>query len=1146
MTHHMKIGTLNIRGISAQRKQNFLWDFIIQNRLDILCLQEVNVLQMEPKYPEFDVITNANDKRGTAIIFKKTLNLKATHKSPEGRVIRAEFEHFVIVNVYAFPHNYKAETHKNFFNFTLPQYFRPSEERIVLLGDFNATIDKVDGGHISAPLKHLILGMKLKDAYTNVNRGKRTFTFKARGGQSRIDRIYVARGVTERLRKCDVIPYAESDHDAVVAEVDFQFPINEGQKTKQYASAYWKLNTSHLKDPEFIENFADFYEFCKEKKDLFDSPLEWWDYIKRNIKNFSIEFSQEKKKENDTLLQALQNQLSHVALDLDLNNGQYSYDDYIDLKKAVSDLVAKQFEGRAVRGRLTLPVEDEEISSAHLIQEQQRGETKLIERLVTPDGTTLIDEKEKAAYIKHHFTELFTLQPLADPDERPRFIENIPKRLSDEDASELTSPISTDEVKAVITSLKKNKSPGVDGIPNEFYQAFNDVIADDLAEVFNDMIGSGRMTVSQRTSLVSLIPKDGGDKTRIRDWRPISLLCSDYKILARVLVNRLRHLLAEILSQEQTGGLPGRQMAHNLVNVRNLIVQVNAETCNASHQVLNQPKAAVIGLDFAGAYDRVDRNLMYDTLTAYGFPVHTIDWIKTLYESSFARVILNGQIGDPFRFGRGVKQGCPLAMLCYVIYIESLILRFKRELTGVRISQATVKVGGHVDDQFLFVDTDEDIRRVWSIVGKFERCTNALINRSKTRLMGMGQWTGRQDWPFDWLKPSESIKVLGVIFKPNIKEAIEANTIMLQNRCNKTRYGVAKRALTVIQKVQLFNIYIASKFTHIARVMPLQDKFLDKIQMQYSHTVWSTRIERMAMQNTYRKLYEGGLGFVSLQLKCQALFTSVVLYQFMNDGPGTGFLDYWIGQRLRHIKRPAQGGHAQNLNRLLFDKAIEIILMLHKANPDRNWRNITPKELYEFLVGSTTPEPKIFTNPPVTNPKRALTNMLNPVLSPLEREHVFFTLHNLLPTRVRLLRCNRIPPPGTDICIECKLAPEDGYHVFLCVKSQPAVAWMRRKLIKLDSSVERLAIQEIFFLDFKLPDRKRHNTAVWLAANFSETLFKTRYSNSKNILRDVYTEMKRRIRRVVSSSTHESRLHHGEWSDLAGSDSDQSSNTWAA
>jgi len=365
---------------------------------------------MEPKNPEFEIITNANDKRGTAIIFKNTLNLKAAHKSPEGRIIRAEFDNFVIVNIYAFPYNYNAETYNKFFNVTLPQYFRPSEERLILLGDFNATIDKVDGGHHSTPLKLLIQGMKLVDAYTNRNKGSRTFTFKARGGQSRIDRIYVAKGMTKRLRKCDVIPYAESDHDAVVAEVNFQSAINDGQTTNQYTSAYWKLNTSHLKDPEFIENFADFYEFCKDKKNLFNSPLEWWEYMKRSIKNFSIEYSQEKKKENDTLLQVLQDQLSHVAQDLDLNNGQYSYDDYIDLKKAISDLVAKQFEGRAVRGRQTLPVEDEEISAAHLIQERQRGETKLIGRLVTPDGVTLTEENEKAAYIKHHFAELFTLQ----------------------------------------------------------------------------------------------------------------------------------------------------------------------------------------------------------------------------------------------------------------------------------------------------------------------------------------------------------------------------------------------------------------------------------------------------------------------------------------------------------------------------------------------------------------------------------------------------------------------------------------------------------------------------------------------------------------------------------------------------------------
>lgn len=1144
----MKIGTLNIRGIATQRKHDFLWDFINQNRLDILCLQEVNVLQMEPEDLEYGIITNVsigvNEKRGTAIIFKKMLGLKATHKSPEGRIIRAEFENFTIVNVYAYPNNYDAATHKTFFSVTLPLYFRPSEEKFILMGDFNATIDpKLDGGHFSAPLKQLVEGMKLTDAYTSLNQGNRAFTFKARGGQSRIDRIYVTRGVREHLRKCDVIPYAESDHDSVVAQVDFQSTINNGQKTKQYASAYWKMNTSHLKDPEFIVNFNDFYDFCKDKCDLFPSALDWWDYVKRSIKNFSIEYSQEKRKENSSLLDALQHQLSHVAQDLDLSNGEYSYDDYIDLKKAIADQVAKQFEGRAVRGRLNLPVEEEEISAAHLIQEQQRGEAKLIKQLVTPDGTILIEENEKAAYIKQHFTELFTLQPPLDPDERNRFIECIPTNiLKQEQIRVLELPISADEVKAAITSLKTKKSPGGDGIPNEFYKAFRDAIAGDLAVVFNDMIDSGRLTDSQKTSLVSLIPKDGGDKTLIRNWRPISLLCSDYKLLAKVLVNRLRHLLANILSIEQTGGLPGRQMADNLVNVRNLIVQINAEKCDASHQVLNLPKAAVIGLDFAGAYDRVDRNLMYDTLTAYGFPDHILNWIKTLYESSEARVILNGRIGDPFKFQRGIKQGCPLAMLCYVIYIEPLILRFKQGLRGVQITRATIKIGGHVDDQFLFVDTDEDIRRVWSIVGKFERCTNALINRSKTRLMGIGDWRGRQDWPFDWLKSSESIKVLGVIFKPEIEEAIEANTNELQKRVQSTTFGAKVRKLSVHQKVELFNIHIASKFTHIARVMPLQDKLLDAIQMKFSHFVWSTRIERMAMQYTHRRLLEGGLSFVSLRLKCQALYAQTLLHQFMNYCPSTKFLDYWVGHRLRQIKRPAQGGHAQDQNRLLFDKATETILMMHQANEDRDWRKITPKEIYNFLIDSTTPEPKIFIERPVSDPQLSLENMLNPVLSPLVKEHVFFSLHNLLPTRVRLLRCNRIKPPETDSCTQCRLSPEDVSHVFLCVKSQPAVAWMRRKLNQIDlgSELENLAVNEVFQLNFKLIERNRQNTVVWLVANFSEILFRTRYTRSKNIMRDVYTEMKRRIRWLVSSPRFESRFHRGRWTGMTGSESDRS------
>jgi len=203
-----------------------------------------------------------------------------------------------------------------------------------------------------------------------------------------------------------------------------------------------------------------------------------------------------------------------------------------------------------------------------------------------------------------------------------------------------------------------------------------------MMELFQCIIASGGLSVSQKTSLITLIPK-GGDQTSIKNWRPISLLCSDYKILSKVLTNRLSAVLVETISRVQTGGLPGRKMADSLVGVRNLLMQIESETQSPKAV---PSRAAIIGLDFAGAYDRIDRGFLYKAMVAFGFPPATIRWVQTLYETSEARVILNGTFGKPIVFERGIKQGCPLAMLLYIIYIEPLLLRFKKELAGVKIA----------------------------------------------------------------------------------------------------------------------------------------------------------------------------------------------------------------------------------------------------------------------------------------------------------------------------------------------------------------------------------------------------------------------------------------------------------------------------
>ena len=91
---------------------------------------------------------------------------------------------------------------------------------------------------------------------------------------------------------------------------------------------------------------------------------------------------------------------------------------------------------------------------------------------------------------------------------------------------------------------------------------------------------------------------------------------------------------------------------------------------------------------------------------------------------------------------------------------------------------------------------------MWGIVESFEDCTNALINRQKTRLLGLGIWKERKQWPFEWLTSSPNIKVLGIVFCPTVKETIAMNLSQLQTKVRRSLWKASNRRLTVLQKAQ--------------------------------------------------------------------------------------------------------------------------------------------------------------------------------------------------------------------------------------------------------------------------------------------------------------------------------------------------------
>ena len=168
-------------------------------------------------------------------------------------------------------------------------------------------------------------------------------------------------------------------------------------------------------------------------------------------------------------------------------------------------------------------------------------------------------------------------------------------------------------------------------------------------------------SLSQSLSLIKLIPKIPNPKT-VKDWRPIALLNTDYKILASIIATRLKPILNSIISQEQQCGLPNRQIFNNHLNILSAINYTND---------FPQP-LAILQIDFYKAFDSISYDFILATASKLQIPTTIINWIKIFLTNLSAKINLNGTISAPIPVKCGIRQGCPLSMLLFLIGIETL------------------------------------------------------------------------------------------------------------------------------------------------------------------------------------------------------------------------------------------------------------------------------------------------------------------------------------------------------------------------------------------------------------------------------------------------------------------------------------------
>jgi len=859
---------------------------------------------------------------------------------------------------------------------------------LVVARDFNCVLTKKDRKRVgddfkvdktSVLLKKLVKDFKLVDCFKTMHQREEGFTWFSGDGAraSRIDYIFT--------RDCPptdatLTPLFFTDHMMLSCTLSLPTGVTVG-------GGLWKLNCSLLEDEEVVREYREQFSQWQTLQDFYDSRAQWWEMVKQKTGHFFRKIGKEKKNKEKRRMMGLQKRLQRY-FNL-LNNGLDFKEEIKEVKKEMSVLSEAQSKGVILRCKEKEIEEGEKCTRYFFKKTISRGGSITI--LKTFGGREAKNMEEILGEIEHFYSDLYSPKEVHDGILK-EVLDFLDKKIKSPNVL-LAQDFTLLEIKESLKGFKKGKSPGMDGLPLEFYLTFWDILAHDLLTVFKEFETLDRLPDSFRVGIVSLLHKKG-DRTDLRNWRPITLLNFDCKIFSKILSMRMSTVLEDVIHPDQACAVPGRKITDSLVLIRDAI-------CYARDRNI---RLVVLNLDFEKAFDRISHQFLFKVLEKMGFPGRFIAWVGLLYNCLVSRILVNGHLSKAVNIHSGVRQGCPLSPLLYVACIEPLaqILRKDKWIKGLDVPGTgglTATCVLYMDDVTLLATDFLSVQRAMDLTDWYGRASGAKLNRSKSEAQLFGPWgdvdTGGLDLDFK----DNDLKVLGVKFDREGGGRGNWTDILGKVRQRLGFWGL--RQMTIEGKVLIFKAVILPLILLVCSVFSPPRRFLANLERAVFYFLWGSKWERLKREVVKKRKENGGKGLPDPHLFLGSRFAALHIQYALTpsrENKTAAMARFWMGSYLRALRvLPIDLKSPVSFNLPKEYSFIKTFLKKHLLEGNDATILTNHKSLISLVQDRETvsPIPGLTLN----EVKQVWRNVAHPALQNRHKDLAWMVAHEILPVR---------------------------------------------------------------------------------------------------------------------------------------------------